>query len=525
MKLYLVFFILFLGPYGFAIPGTEKGISTLREGLRAEATVILKRYQELMRARAAKTKINLDLEDGMFSSIYNKAGIFSSEECMADTEALTTKKERSKTVPCVGIGWPDNKAEITPTGALEFVEAQDEEGNVVLQTYVEVKFKYERMGTRKGTGWIANDFLSVKPVNPSYKEIFVEKWGQAKNWIAKKYEDMCTHSPKASAPLALPRAANKNILDIAKTAEAIEKNIEVKNKERKTVSETAEGLAIAVGKCVLSPPNKAPGDFEGNIAYDKFALPAIKSTPLPLGVKNEDGKELSRENLLDIDALARTIFAEMASCTPIGAQYPMAVARVIRNREMAMIENAKSVTEFIKNNNEHDQVKSLISKAATSPVLFSAWNKDVIDFPALKAARESRAGALRSKRHTAKANARANRNIKADPDSKLFYKKNNSGLLHTLCPPSDPEGQCYTGAKPDQNLTAVWKNTLKVATEAILFPKQFEIKTAELEGIKHYTSNRDKFYDFKMVQPSIEGRPVSSKRCLNLWVPSPKKKK
>ena len=53
---------------------------------------------------------------------------------------------------------------------------------------------------------------------------------------------------------------------------------------------------------------------------------------------------------------------------------------------------------------------------------------------------------------------------------------------------------------------------MKVATEAVLFPKQFLAKTAELEGIKHYTSNRDQFYDFKQVRPSIEGREISSKR-------------
>ncbi len=519
MKLwqYLFFIIFTVGLNSNAIPGTPQGIKSLPEEFKAEAREILKKFQDYEKSKMPEASLSLDLDDKAYASIFSKPGIFSHEECEQD--AIDYRKTPGR--QCKVIGTPDNKSIIQPTGKIDFRIAEDADGNETLFAYTQVNFSYQGdKGVVSGMGWIPQDYISFKPVSPSYKEIIVDKINRAQDWVKRNWNEICDPALK-TAPVTPVHSVIKNLTDIAKVSEAITEKIQILNKERKTVSEVADSLSSLVGKCVLNPPNVAPQNFTGSIAYDQFALPVVNQTALPKGIKKEDGKEFSRQDLTDIDALTRTMFAEMASCTPIGAQYPMAVARVIKNRELAMQKNPQFISEFVKKNSQHDPGKTLLCKAATSPILFSAWNQEVIDFAALKKAREEKAVELQKKYKIklGRARALAKKEVKPNPDSnpKAFYKKNDSGLLHSLCPPSDPRAICYTGAKPNGNFNTVWQNTLRIATEAILFPKQFLEKTAELEGIKHYTSNRDKFYDFKQVKLSIEGREISSKRCLNLW--------
>lgn len=507
---------LFVGQL-WAVRGTDKGIQSLPEEFQEEAMSILQKYQELQKLKPTERKLNLDLEDGAVTSIFTKPGFFSAEECAADA---SNQAKKSKAKPCASVGWPNNQSQITSTGNIEFRVEEDGEGNETLRTYTEVDFAYDRSGKKiSGRGWVAQDLVSFEPVDPSYSEIVAKKAGQVQSWLKEKWDKVCAPSTVSSAQVSSQPSRN-NLNDIADVSKAAQNEVAAENKKRRTVAGIATELSASIGKCVLKPPDKAPEKFSSSIVYDQFVLPSVKKLPLPNGILKENGQPLNRNDLIDIDALARTLYAEMASCTPIGAQYPMAVARVIRNREEAMQANQNYMQEFIRKNSEHDSRKTLLCKAATSPVLFSAWNQKIIDSKALKAARKAEVKALNKKGIKGwDAVKKARQTIQPDAEKGSYYKTNDSGLLHTLCPPSDPKGICYTGAVPDKNSAIAWENTIRIAVEAVLFPKQFNAKTAELEGIKHYTSDRDRFYDFKQVNPSIEGRKISSSRCLNLWRP------
>lgn len=515
-KRLLSLFLLLFGFNLWGFSGTEKGIQALPEEFQEEASTILQKYQELQKLKPVERRLNLDLDDGAVTSVFTKPGFFSTEECEADA-AKQTKKNKAK--GCASIGWPDSKSVITSTGNIEFRVEEDAEGNETLRTYAEIEFAYTRDGSeKKGKGWISQDLIAFDPVSPSYSEIAYKKATEVQTWLKEKWEKICP--PAKTAPQILTPPAQNNIGQIAELTNALEKQVADTNQKRRTVAGIATELSGSIGKCMLKPPDKAPQKFSGSLVYDQFVLPSMKKTALPKDIKKENGQPLSQKDLIDIDALARTLYAEMASCTSIGAQYPMAVARVIMNREQAMQANPNFIQEFVKNNNEHDSSKSLLCRAATSPVLFSAWNQKIIDFKQLKEARSAEVKSLHKRGiKGGEAEKKARQSIQPDPDSGAYYKPNESGLLHTLCPPSDPKDLCYTGKVPDKNSAIAWENTIRIAVEAVLFPKQFSTKTAELEGIKHYTSDRDKFYDFIQVKPSIEGRKITSDRCLNLWRP------
>ncbi len=501
----------------WALSGTVKGVQSLPEEFQAEASALLQKYQELQKLKPSERILNLDLDEGAVTSVFTKPGFFSTEECEADA-AKQSKKNKSK--GCASAGWPDSKSIITSTGNIEFRVEEDSEGNETLRTYAEVDFTYTRDGKeKKGKGWLAQDFIAFEPVSPSYSDIVFKKANEVQSWFKEKWEKVCPPDSK-EALQTLPQPSKKNLSDIADVSKAIQKDVTETNQKRRTVASIATEISSSVGKCMLKPPDKAPQNFSGSIVYDQFVLPSMKKTALPKNIKKEDGQPLSQKDLVDIDALARTLYAEMASCTPIGAQYPMAVARVIRNREEAMQKNSNSIQEFVKNNKEHDSSKSLLCKAATSPVLFSAWNQQIIDFKKLKDARSAAVKSFNKQGiRGQEAVKKARQSIQPDPETGSYYKANQSGLLHTLCPPSDPKSVCYTGSVPDKNSAIAWENTIRIAVEAVLFPKQFSNKTDELKGIKHYTSDRNSFYDFIQVNPSIEGRKISSDRCLNLWRP------
>lgn len=498
----------------WAVRGTEKEIQSLPENLQEEALSIFQKYQAMQKLKPAERKIYLDLDEGIPKSVFSKPGIFSALDCEVDA-AKKTKKDRG----CIPVGWPDNKSDITPTGNLEFQILEDEEGHETLRTYAEIKFSYNRDGqSQNGKGWIAQDFISFEEVTPSYSEIIVKKASALKGWTKEAYEEIC--KAISSKPQESPPPFQNNLKDFAAVSQALQKKVDESNKQRRSVASVASQISSSVGMCMLKPPDVAPKNFVGNLVYDQFVLPSLKKMNLPKDIRNEDGQPLTQKDLIEIDSVARTLNAEMASCAELGSQYQMAVARVLLNRANAISTNPAYKTEFLTHKDEHSPDKPLLSQAATSPVQFSAWNQKIIDFDRLKDAREGEAKALmRRGVSRKKAAEEARKNLQPDAKTGKFYKDNESGLLHSLCPPSDSKKPCYTGKIPDPSSNFAWGNSLKIAVEAVLFPKQFEKKTAELKGIKHYTSNRDSFYDFKQVKPAIEGRRIKSKVCLNLWRP------
>lgn len=233
----------------------------------------------------------------------------------------------------------------------------------------------------------------------------------------------------------------------------------------KSVKEIAKALSPSVGICTINPKQKNQKFVTGNV-YDNYVLPQIRKQKVPK-ITKENGEAMSLQDLVDIDSLARTIYGEMAGCFKHGLQYPMTVAKIAINRAQAK----ERESEFIRGS--HSSHKSSLAKVVTSESQFSLW----------------------------KAN---------------YGSKPNHSVRLALCPPSTAAKASWQGHAPSKEELEIWENTMRIATEAVLFPKKFQTRTAQVSGY-HYTSGMPSFHGMKQVFPWIEERKVSKNACVQVW--------
>lgn len=353
---------------------------------------------------------------------------------------------------CEAKAWPDNNAKITRTNAFPMIKQvyNPSTGKVEEEVFVEINYEYNRRGEdglmhhQSGKAWIDSAYLSHVKRAP---------------FFTKEEEP----SKKDCAPKSKVEASKENI---NKSGSAISKALEYQN-----VFAAVEQISPLVGKCVIPPsPKKAIVESinDDQNPYDFHVLPEINKLINIPKVKKENGEEITRKDLIDIDALARTTYAEMARCYKYGLQYPMAVMRVSLNR-------SQYKTKFVRKT--HDKNKGTLAKVVTSPSQYSTWL------------------------------------------AKISGKKNIS-YRQALCPPSNPKKLFWTGGLPPRMEKNIWKNTLLMATETVLFPKKFKKRTSEIK-VEHYTSGMDieTFYKMHLVNPplSIGGRKIDLTSCLQLW--------
>lgn len=210
--------------------------------------------------------------------------------------------------------------------------------------------------------------------------------------------------------------------------------------------------------------------------YDNAILSKLKNVTPPK-VKDEENKPMTQEQMIAIDSMARTLYGEMASCYKYGLHYPMAVARIIANRK----DESSRHKEFIRGPHEKD--KPTIAKVATSPTQFSMWLR------------------------------------------KLDGKK-NPALERGMCPATKMGQDMWGKQKPSQQEIDVWNKSVKIATEAVMFPATFKKRTDNLEQRYFYTSNVGKFYDMKKEEAvKVDGLPLSRGKCIEVWFEKKKGKK
>lgn len=237
--------------------------------------------------------------------------------------------------------------------------------------------------------------------------------------------------------------------------------------ENLSLEKKAEALAKSVGFCPLKPPNEYPKNLKKDVnVYDDKILPHLKTLPVPK-ITNEQNKLITQEEVIQIDTLSRTLYGEMAKCYRRGLEYPMAVAKMIMNRA----ENTSRHAEFIKP--PHIDNKPTLSKVCTSPSQFSMWLKSINGQP-------------------------------------------NKPLHHGLCPPIKKDAPFWHSQQAPAAEYDIWKNTVRIATEAILYPKKFKKRTSEINGY-FYTSGVGKFFNMKQQFPKIEGQKIDRSSCLEIW--------
>ncbi len=394
---------------------------------------------------------NLEDDDDVLT-VYSESGK-NWVRCNRDT--VHAKKDN-----CVIKGWPNRDADIKIIGPAVVKEVIDPfSGQKVEEIFYQVDFKYtatSSTGTKyikEDAGYLPESVLTAKRYTPFYSKTLKELQNEIDNEVCPPSKNTVIKKPKEITELSKALNSQKFI---------------------------AESTTIykSIGQCVIDNPTKAPTRFPAGNIFDTMVIPEITSSQ-KLDIYREDKEQVNTDDLINIDALARTLYGEMGGCFRNGLQYPMAVARIIVNRSEAKNKHGL----FIKSS--HADGKPTLAKVATTPSQFNNWMK---------------------------------KDNESDP---------NGPLHHSLCPPKEINKPFWNSQKASKEDVEVWKNAVRIATEAIIYPKKFKERTSDLDGIYFYTSGMGKFYNSKLIAgKKINDRPIDSSRCIELWTePTAVKKK
>lgn len=374
-------------------------------------------------------KVYVDRENEDWLSVYTDPGV--------DYDVCAQNKG------CAAVGWLDNRSEVEIVSPPRVYPSYDSiEKKVIDKEYVQVVFSYDR-------------------INPDGKRATkknVVGWVETASLKKQKFATFFGSDPEpAECP---PTVVSKPSYDPKKQAADLKRAAD----NQHTVA-TADAITPYIGKCVVNP-KALPAKYTGEITYDTYVMPHMSKQAVP-NLKKEGGKTVTQEDMVDIDALARTMYAEMAGCYRHGLHYPSAVARISLNRANAPGRRA----EFI--HGPHKAGKGDISKAVTSNYKYSAWNRTLGD-----------------------------------------GSRNNS-LTHALCPPAPMNNVMWTGKPATPAEKEIWKNTIRIATEAVLFPSKFKSRSSGFNQL-FYTSGMGRD-GWRQVYPKIEGRAIDRNSCMQVW--------
>lgn len=337
------------------------------------------------------------------------------------------------------IAWPHNRSRLTIIDS-RFVEIIDPfTGEKRWQNFYRVKYEYTAKNGyfQSGDGWISSELISTEPVR-----------------VETKKDPAC---PEKEPP-PLPRKDDLEQLIGPLKTEALK--------------QTVQNLRPHIGQCFLKNPKTPPSLASNASAFDLYLMPHWKKAK-PVTLKG--GQRVSPQQLLEIDALARTIYGEMALCWGRGSHYLEAVAAVVKNRADYLDANPKTGKIFTATVSE-DPKHTPLTKVISAQKQFSVWNA----------------------RHGGKP---------------------NNGLRHVLCPPADASKNFWKGEKPSPIELQIWERTLEIATKAVLYPDEFNHETRHVTQY-YYTSNMGKFMKgFTRRTPSINGMKLSRGQCIELWDP------
>lgn len=390
------------------------------------------------------------------------------------------------------IGWPtgDSKVELVKDKNGKPTTYTSEGEHPVYhdfrsETWYKVQVKYQTDGkTYQKEGWIQASYLNIEKDPPPKEKVTV-----------------CP--PKANK-LKSNRKEISQSSDIKQLNEQIEKQV-IKPAEE-NVAKAANALYGVIGRCEIDPPlTKAPWSWSKKIpVYDQVVLKNIKAQAkrLPM-ISAQAGVNITQDQLIEIDMMARTLYGEMGKCEYRGPQYSQMVARVILNRAefekkyMAKMKDRAFTkeSEFFKMNHRSDETE--IQAVMSSARQFNPWDQYF---------------------------------YKTDKKTKKKVEEfNESGLSQALCPPSSPDiyWGSYLNANSETKVSSaeqkIWQDVAKIATEAILFPKQFKEKTNSVSDIFLFQTKlsknqkMDRFQGQPRVKRSIQGRPIDVETCAVIY--------
>lgn len=225
-----------------------------------------------------------------------------------------------------------------------------------------------------------------------------------------------------------------------------------------------------VGECPLNNPTIMPKKLSRDNTFDSFIYAKLKKQKVPKLV-NEKMKMMTADDLINIDSLARTIYGEMGKCFRKGLQYPIAAALVALNRA----ENKSRFREWTSSKTKR-KLASLpeLTRIVTTPEKFNVW--------------------------------------KAYDGGKI-----NGPLHHSLCPARKVNKPFWKTNKASQAEVDIWKNAVRIATEAVMFPAKFKSRSPAMKNMNFYTSGMGQYKDYAQVFPFVNERPLENFSCIEIW--------
>lgn len=369
--------------------------------------------------------------------------------------------------------------------------------------------------------------VNFRKVKIIYKAPYSGVETQSTGWV--KQQDISYRLPQSpyGKKTSKPERCEKNQSmdkDLLKTSKSI---LNISNNLIDDNTKKAKKLiAKQIGTCLKEPMEGPDGQKKEDLwwkevprqsIYDRIVLDKKNRAifdQVP-DVKKENGERLTKQDLMDIDVLARTIYGEMDGCQKGAIQNFMAVAKVGLNRA-DIIDHAQELAHqseaLLKPNSEasdkekaqaednlkyavpkisqyqrddkHSSYKSSLAKVLTAHKQYQNWS---LKLPAK--------------------NPDFNKNKPEGPKNQEYIlTSNRSNVLRTLCPQKKSDG---------------WDKALLVATDAIVNPKAFREKTKEVVQM-HYTSSLPYYAKTEQVFPKIEGAGfLNIDRCVRIWDDKP----
>lgn len=236
------------------------------------------------------------------------------------------------------------------------------------------------------------------------------------------------------------------------------------------VVKAANEIYEIVGECAVSPATQLPKKLPKKNIYDSLAYPRLVKHKVP-ALLNEKIEPMTMQDLVNIDALARTIYGEMGICFKKGLQYPIAAALVAVNRH----DNKSRFKEWTSTQTKRGLATVPdLTRILTTPEKFNNWM--------------AKNG-----------------------------QKPNGPLHHSLCPPRFVNMPFWKSERASQDQVDIWKNAVRIATEAVLFPKKFKSRSPATRNINFYTSGMGQYYNFLQVFPFINDHPLEHFDCIEMW--------
>lgn len=353
------------------------------------------------------------------------------------------------------IGWLDANSKIWVTGPKVVAEVKDPyTGEMVFEEYYPVQFEYDRVVDGK-------NFPKKRGPIGYVDAAFIEMME-----VEAAYpEPLEVTSPQTPSPQIKSHSSNEPKCGFKKPSEQLSMKEAACLTEAVELEKAVKEINPKIGMCAQIPDNHG----QGQNLYDNAILENLLQERVSSNIRGEGGRKVSQKDLIAIDSLARTLYGEMASCYKHGLHYPMAVARIAINRA----ENEKEKSNFIRG--PHSPMKPDIAKVVTSASQFSMWLKKL-------------------------------------------NGQSNPALNRGLCPVTATNVKKPNGPPPNKEEMAVWNQSVRIATEAVLFPRTFKVRTERLEKRYFYTSGMGSFYKMKKdSEASIDGAQLSRSKCIEIW--------